>query len=245
MKRSLLSKRLLRKIRRPRISRRTAIIGGISGVILVWLIATFPDITSLRRRVPERTALMTQRLDEAERAGKPLKLHQQWVSIGAMSPHLRRAVIVAEDSNFYTHRGFDFGEMQKAITESISDFSFPRGASTITQQLAKNLYLSESRNPLRKVREALITLGMESILSKERILEIYLNVIEWGDGIFGAAAAAEFYFGATVTSLTPEQAAFLAAIIPSPRGIFNPKLHRERVARRKEVILRRISNNIR
>lgn len=129
-------------------------------------------------------------------------------------------------------------EIQKAIDENIEAGEFRRGASTVTQQLAKNLFLSTAKTPLRKAHEALITWEMENILSKRRILEIYLNVIEWGDGVYGAEAAARHYFNTSAASLTPDQAAFLSAIIPSPRGKYNPATNPRRVQRRKRIILR-------
>jgi monofunctional biosynthetic peptidoglycan transglycosylase len=168
-----------------------------------------------------------------------------------------RAVLAGEDSNFATHDGFDYEAIQKAWDQAQRDAakeakqqgedesswipampSFKRGASTISQQLAKNLYLSTERSFVRKAREAAITYFMEKNLSKRRILEIYLNVIEWGDGIYGAEAAAQTYFHKPAANLTAQEAAFLSAIIPNPRTEFNPQLNPRRVARRQRIIAR-------
>lgn len=155
-----------------------------------------------------------------------------------MSRNLVRAVLAGEDSRFFDHSGFDWEEIGKALEKDWNEGKFSRGASTITQQLAKNLFLSTSKNPVRKLHEALITKEMEVILSKRRILEVYLNVIEWGDGIYGAEAAARNYFNTSAAALSADQAAFLSAIIPSPNGAFNPAKHRRRVERRKNLIAR-------
>lgn len=187
---------------------------------------------------PTATALMRQRDEEARARGQtPVRRHT-WVPYERISPHLVRAVLAGEDSRFFEHQGFDWVEIQKAIDENIEAGEFRRGASTVTQQLAKNLFLSTAKTPLRKAHEALITWEMEHILSKRRILEIYLNVIEWGDGIYGAEAAARHYFNISAASLNPDQAAFLSAIIPSPRGKYNPTTNPRRVQRRKRIILR-------
>jgi monofunctional glycosyltransferase len=190
--------------------------------------------------------------------GKEPKRFQIWVSIDQISPNLQKAVLAGEDSHFFEHHGFDWDAIQKAWEEAQKEGekqakeegdydpndwippmpSFKRGASTITQQLAKNLYLSEDRNFLRKGREAAITYFLEQDLSKRRILEIYLNVIEWGDGIYGAEAASRTYFNKSASSLTVNEAAYLSAMIPSPLNVFNPKKNPKRVIRRQKVILR-------
>ncbi len=160
---------------------------------------------------PSTTAFMDRYLE------KPgAKLRHTWVSYGRISEHLKRAVIAAEDAKFLDHEGFDWEAITKAIQKNESRGKVVAGASTITQQLAKNLFLSGSRSWLRKGQEAAITWMMERTLSKRRILEIYLNVAEWGEGIFGAEAAARHHFGVPAAALTPEQAAWLAAILPSP-----------------------------
>ncbi|HWM42033.1 MAG TPA: monofunctional biosynthetic peptidoglycan transglycosylase [Burkholderiales bacterium] len=161
---------------------------------------------------PSTTAFMDRYLE------KPgAKLRHTWVSYGRISEHLKRAVVAAEDAKFLDHEGFDWEAITKAIQKNESRGKVVAGASTITQQLAKNLFLSGSRSWLRKGQEAAITWMMERTLSKRRILEIYLNVAEWGEGVFGAEAAARHHFGAPAAALTPEQAAWLAAILPSPK----------------------------
>lgn len=187
---------------------------------------------------PASTAMMEQRASEARSKDEEVKRVQMWVPYDRISSNLVRAVLAGEDSRFFDHAGFDWEEMRKALEEDWNRGEFKRGASTITQQLAKNLFLSTSKNPLRKVHEALITKEMEWILGKRRILEIYLNVIEWGDGVYGAEAAARTYFNTSAAGVSADQAAFLSAIIPSPNGAFNPATHKRRVGRRKNLIER-------
>lgn len=189
-----------------------------------------------RNSNPATTALMRQRADEA--GGGQVKREQIWVPYEKISRNVTRAILAGEDSRFFDHSGFDWEEIQKAIERDWEEKEFRRGASTISQQLAKNLFLSTSKNPLRKLHEALITWELEKILGKRRILEIYLNVIEWGDGIYGAEEASRHYFGISAAAVSPDQAAFLSAIIPNPRGTYNPAKHPGRVARRQELIAR-------
>jgi monofunctional biosynthetic peptidoglycan transglycosylase len=174
--------------------------------ILYWL--HFP---------PSSTAFM-ERSREALQAGNPrARLRQQWVPYERISPNLKRAVIAAEDARFLDHEGFDWEMIQKAMVRNEREGRVVAGASTISQQLAKNLFLSGERSWLRKGEEAIITWMLEATLSKRRILELYLNVAEWGEGIFGAEAAARYYFGVPAAALAPAQAAWLAVILPSPR----------------------------
>jgi len=187
---------------------------------------------------PEVTAMMEQRASEAAARGEEMKRAQTWVPYERISPSLVRAVLAGEDSRFFDHAGFDWEEMKIALEKDWNEGKFSRGASTISQQLAKNLFLSTSKNPARKLHEAMITKEMEWILGKRRILEIYLNVIEWGNGIYGAEAAARNYFNTSAASLSSDQAAFLSAIIPSPNGAFNPSKHRHRVERRRNLLVR-------
>src|SRR5262249_39413709 len=187
---------------------------------------------------PSSTALIDQRAAEARSRGEEVKRVQIWVPYDKISRNITRAVLAGEDSRFFDHAGFDWEEMRKALEEDWNRGEFKRGASTISQQLAKNLFLSTSKNPLRKLHEAIITKEMEWILGKRRILEIYLNVIEWGDGVYGAEAASRTYFNTSASALSADQAAFLSAIIPNPNGAFNPTTHRRRVERRKNLIER-------
>lgn len=145
-----------------------------------------------------------------------------WVPYGRIAPCLKQAVLVSEDVNFFSHKGFDFNEIWNSIRESLEEGEFPRGASTITQQLAKNLWLSPSRNPVRKIKEALLARQLEQQLTKRRILEIYLNVVEFGEGIYGAEAASLAYFGKHASHLTEREAALLAASLSRPSK-WNPR----------------------
>ena len=191
-----------------------------------------------KSRNPEVTAMMEQRASQAAARGEEVKRAQTWVPYDRISPNLVRAVLAGEDSRFFDHAGFDWEEIKTALEKDWNEGKFSRGASTISQQLAKNLFLSTSKNPLRKMHEAMITKEMEWFLGKRRILEIYLNVIEWGNGIYGAEAAARNYFNTSAASLSSDQAAFLSAIIPSPNGAFNPSKHRRRVERRRSLLVR-------
>jgi monofunctional biosynthetic peptidoglycan transglycosylase len=143
-------------------------------------------------------------------------VNHRWVPYGSISPSLKLAVLVAEDINFFSHRGFDGGEIRKALAQALEERELPRGASTITQQLAKNLWLSPSRDPLRKTREAILTWQLERALGKRRLLEIYLNVVEFGPGVWGAESASRRYFGKAAADLDDDEAAQLAAGLPSP-----------------------------
>ncbi len=176
-----------------------------------------PDISKLKKENPNKTAFMEYREREWKEKGKKLKIQKQWVPLGRMSPYLMKAVLIAEDDKFWSHRGFDIDAIQKALEKDLEQRKFKFGGSTISQQLAKNLYLSPAKNPLRKVKEAIITWRMERTLTKRRILELYLNLVEWGEGVFGAEAASLRYFGKSSSDLGPEEAARLAAVLPNPR----------------------------
>jgi monofunctional biosynthetic peptidoglycan transglycosylase len=180
------------------------------GALYVW--CSIPDVAYLADENPETTAFIELRRDEAEDAGKKLELEWRWVPMHKISVYLRRAVVYAEDIHFYEHDGVDWGAIEKA-----AEGDFARGGSTITQQVAKNLYLSPSRSPVRKLRELLIAYRLEDDLDKHRILELYLNIAEWGDGVFGAEAASRHWFHHSAASLTPLEAARLAVALPNPR----------------------------
>jgi monofunctional glycosyltransferase len=166
---------------------------------------------------PPSSAFMQSRLHAMRQQNPKAALKHQWVPYERISPHLKRAVVAAEDARFLDHEGFDWEAIHKALAKNDQHGRIVAGASTISQQLAKNLFLSGSRSWLRKGQEALITWMMERIMSKRRILELYLNVAEWGDGVFGAEAAARHHFGVSAVALSAEQGAWLAAILPSPR----------------------------
>jgi monofunctional glycosyltransferase len=203
---------------------------------------SLPNVTlqELESVNPRRTALMMQREREALESGKPFREQQFWVSLSSISPHLVHAVIVSEDGTFYENGGVDWFEVEESIEKNLEEGKAARGGSTISQQLSKNLFLSTSKDPLRKLKELVITLRMEKVLSKERILEIYLNVIEWGNGVFGAEAASRKYFGKPASALTREEAARMAAVIPSPLR-HRPNQASEYVERRASRILERMT----
>ena len=166
---------------------------------------------------PRQTAFMAQRLAELREKNPSATIRYQWVPYARISPSLKRAVIAAEDAKFLEHEGFDWEGIAKAREKNLKKGRVVAGGSTITQQLAKNLFLSPSKSYLRKGQEALIAAMMEAILPKQRILELYLNVIEWGNGVFGAEAAARRYYNTSAANLSAEASARLASMIPSPR----------------------------
>ena len=170
----------------------------------------------------------------------PLRLQQQWVPYGRISPNLKRALIAAEDSKFLDHEGFDWDGIQNAYEKNLKKGKIVAGGSTISQQLAKNLFLSKSRNPLRKLEEAAITVMLEGMMSKRRIFEIYLNVIEWGDGVFGAEMAARHYYQTSASGLSAGQAARLAAMVPSPR-YYDRRRNARGLERKTPIILARMN----
>ena len=210
---------------------------------LIWLI-TLPDVAALRTVNPTTTALMEARETQAEAHGERLGRHWVWVPLSRVSPHLRRAVVIAEDASFFTHEGFDWEGMKDAALYDLEKGALKRGGSTITQQLAKNLYLSSERSVFRKAQEALITRSLEHQLTKERILELYLNVAEWGTGIYGAEAAARHHFRKPAYDLTEDEAAWLAAILPSPRR-YDPLRKTTALVRRYERVLHRMNQGLR
>ena len=204
-----------------------------------YIYLTLPDVRRLRTSNPETTAFMELRDREARSKGLQPRRAHHWVNYGRISGNLKRAVLVSEDAKFWQHEGVDFEQMKESMEINIERGEFARGASTITQQLAKNLYLSPSKNPIRKVRELLIARRLEAELSKQRILELYLNVIEWGDRVYGAEAAARTYFGKAAADLGPQEAALLAAAIVNPR-LLNPGNPTARLRRRQQMIMRRM-----
>lgn len=184
---------------------------------LAWLWLSLPDVEVLRRTTPDTTAYMRLRVREARDQGRRLEIRRRAVALSRIPSHLQDAVRVAEDAAFYGHAGVDWYEVRRALVESIRELEPPRGASTITQQLSRNLFLSPDRTPWRKLREALLAVKLERALAKDRIFELYLNSIELGNGIFGVDAASRHYFRVPVSALTPEQSVELAATIPAPR----------------------------
>jgi monofunctional biosynthetic peptidoglycan transglycosylase len=209
------------------------------GLLLVfeWATLPFADIERLKTENPSETAFMRQQEEAARAEGRPFKKMQRWVSLRQIPQVAIDAVIVAEDGTFWSHGGFDWFEFRESLLRNIREFRFARGASTITQQLVKNLYLSSSKDPLRKAKEWILTWKMERTLSKARIVELYLNVIEWGNGVYGIEAAARYYFQKSVTELTREESARLAAIIPNPKRY---RVDSQYVLRRTRLILSRM-----
>lgn len=188
---------------------------------------------------PEMTSFMDLRLEQMREKNPQATLKQQWQPYERISIQLKRAVVAAEDDKFIDHEGFDWEGMQKAMEKNERKGRIVAGGSTISQQLAKNLFLSASKTPWRKIQEAIITLMLETIWDKRRILEVYLNVVEWGDGIFGAEAAARHYFGTSAAHLGPEQAARLAVMLPAPRR-FGRNPYSAYLNRRTQLILGRM-----
>jgi len=199
---------------------------------LLW-----PDVSRLAKERPAKSAFMEYRERQWQSEGLRKRVRQEWVPLARISPYLVKAVIIAEDDKFWSHEGFDFEAMQEALEKDLRKKRFRAGGSTISQQLAKNLYLSPSRNPIRKLKEAILTWRLERNLSKRRIIELYLNVAEWGDGIFGIEAASRHYFGKGAAALTPREAARLAVVLPSPLR-YNPVGSGRYVEKRAETILR-------
>ncbi len=199
--------------------------------------ATLPDVRPLARSWPATTAFMERRKAELARRGESPLLEWTPVPLSRISPELQRAVVVAEDARFFEHEGVDWEAMRGAMAKDWEKGKLKVGGSTITQQLAKNLYLSPARTPWRKLRELAIARRLERELPKKRILELYLNLIEFGRRTFGVEAAARRYFGESAKDLSREQAATLAATIPSPR-IYDLRRHPDRVKRRAERILK-------
>jgi monofunctional biosynthetic peptidoglycan transglycosylase len=195
----------------------------------------YPDLSSLERKNPGRTAFMRHAEEAAQRKGKKLVVRQVWVPLAGISKYLVNAVIIAEDDKFWRHEGFDFEAMKEAIEKDLKAGRLKYGGSTITQQLVKNLYLSPSKNPMRKLKEAILAWRLERELSKRRILELYLNVVEWGEGIFGIEAASRHYYGKPASELSPEEAARLAAVLPNPRR-FSPVGQSRYVENRARII---------
>ncbi|MGH9316194.1 MAG: monofunctional biosynthetic peptidoglycan transglycosylase [Thermoanaerobaculia bacterium] len=199
--------------------------------------ATLPDVEPLKASFPGTTAFMEQRKASLARRGESTRLEWTPAPLSRISPALRRAVVAAEDPRFYQHDGVDWEAVRGALEKDWERRRLRLGASTITQQLAKNLYLSPARTPWRKLREWAITRRLEKALTKKRILELYLNVVEFGPRTYGAEAAAQRYFGKSAAGLSPLEAATLAAIIPSPR-LYDPVRYPARVSRRARRILR-------
>jgi monofunctional biosynthetic peptidoglycan transglycosylase len=211
----------------------------VAAIALLWLAWIAAHIGWYRFYPPRETAFMAQRMDEARTKNPKVALQYRWVPYARISPQLKRAMIAAEDAKFIEHGGFDWEGIENALEKNRKKGQVVAGGSTITQQLAKNLFLSPAKNYSRKAQEAVVTVLLEAILPKQRIFELYLNVIEWGNGVFGAEAAAQRYFGVTAAQLSAEQAARLAAMAPSPR-LFERRPDSAYLAGRVATILARM-----
>jgi monofunctional glycosyltransferase len=209
--------------------------------IILFQIAFLPygDIRELKTKNPGETAFMREFADRAKKEHRPFLKKQNWIMFKSIPQDAIDAVVVAEDGTFWRHEGFDWFEFKESIEKNFEEGRAARGASTITQQLVKNLYLSPSKNPLRKLKEWILTWYIEQQLSKSRILEIYLNVIEWGDGVYGIGAASQYYFDKPATDLNRDECTRLAAIIPSPRK-HRADVDSKYVLRRSQLILERM-----
>lgn len=216
-----------------------AIVLAVAIVALSWMRAqTFP-VAALATRVPARTALMRERQREARAAGRRFRADRRWVPYARIAPVLRRAVLVAEDDAFFAHGGLDWSELGAAAREDLKKRRIVRGGSTITQQLAKNLFLGDARTPFRKLTEMFLAFRLEGALTKRRIFELYLNTIEWGDGIYGVEAASRRYFHVEASDLNPRQAVLLAAVIINPHR-YTPIHPGRRIERRARMIADRL-----
>jgi monofunctional glycosyltransferase len=201
------------------------------------------DIKQYENKNPAKTAIMKYRERQWKDKKRAVRIRQQWVSLGSVSSEARRAVVVAEDAKFWQHDGFDFEAMRKAMEKDLKKRKIAVGASTITMQVAKNMFLSPSKTPVRKINEAILTWRMERTLSKKRIFELYLNIAEWGDGIFGIEAASRKYFNHPAAVLNKREASLLAAVLPNPIK-FNPLSGSRFVERRSRLIYRAIGGDI-
>jgi monofunctional biosynthetic peptidoglycan transglycosylase len=220
---------------------RNVVLLVVAGLVafVAWKAWAWPDVPALAHRNPTTTTFIERYRDGQRAAGRDARVQRVWAPYAAIAPGLKRAVLVAEDITFFSHHGFDLGELRIAVTQALEDGDLPRGASTITQQLAKNLWLSPSRNPLRKVEEAILTWQLERRLPKRRILELYLNVVEFSPGVYGAEAASRRYFGKAASDLTDDEGAALAACLPSP-STWHPGSTRPGYRRHVESIKRRM-----
>ena len=229
--------------------RRVLVVAAIATALALGAVVTFvgvagisaslPDVAVLERRAPAHTSLMRRRVAEARSHGRALRIDQRWIPYERIAPLLRRAVLIAEDDAFFSHGGLDWDEMRASMRRNLEAGRVVRGGSTITQQLARNIYLGNERTVTRKLREIMLARRIERALTKRRIFELYLNLIEWGDGIFGIEAAAQRHFGVSASALDVRQSALLASVIINPRR-FDPAHPNRRIERRARMILGRM-----
>jgi monofunctional biosynthetic peptidoglycan transglycosylase len=208
------------------------------GGLLFWL--TLPDVAWLIKENPRETAMMKFRAGQAKQKGQKARRLWKRVPLSRISPYLIQAVLIAEDDKFFEHEGFDWASMRKALEANIEKKRVRRGGSTITQQLAKNLFLNPEQTIWRKLREAAIAMALERELSKKRILELYLNLIEWGDYIYGAEAASQVYFQCPAAALSLSQAIRLASVLPNPHRFSALDNGNQRMNRKRKIIAERM-----
>jgi monofunctional biosynthetic peptidoglycan transglycosylase len=216
----------------------------IGSLLVVWIgwavLSSLRDVSDLKTANPDETALMKYRAEEARLKGRKPQRQQVWTPLAKISPYLIQAVLISEDDKFFQHEGFDWEGIKTAMERNMERKQFSRGGSTITQQLAKNLYLSPSKNPVRKIREAVLAVQMEKVLSKKRILELYLNVIEWGDGVYGIGAASRRYFSKSAAELSIEESIRLASVLPNPIRYSPIKDSNKRMNNSRQVLAERM-----
>jgi len=220
----------------------------VPAALILFLIAdsaicfVYPSVSVLKKENPDKTSFMKYREKEWAEQGLQKEITKKWIPLKKISPYVIKAVIIAEDDKFWKHDGFDYAAMEQALKKDIRKREFKAGGSTISQQLAKNLFLTPAKNPVRKIKEAIYTWRLEHTLSKKRIVELYLNVAEWGDGIFGIEAAARHHYGKHASALTAEEAARLASVLPNPRKFIptgNSKYVRYRSASIYRIMVQR------
>lgn len=211
-------------------------------LLLLYQVWIFAHVLWWIKYNPSTSAFMETRLEAMQDTNPDAKLQFQWIPYAKISNNLKRALVASEDANFVDHEGFDWDGIQKAYEKDIKKGKIVAGGSTISQQLAKNLFLSGKRSPFRKIEEAAITVMMEAVMDKQRIFEIYLNVIEWGNGVFGAEAAARHYYHISASQLSAAQAAKLAAMVPNPR-FYDKHFNAPGLARKTGIIMRRMNSS--
>ena len=217
----------------------SVILGSLLLVVLAYQLWLLAHVWWWVVHKPENSAFMEQRLEVLQEKNPDAELRHRWVAYNQISPHLKRALIASEDAKFLDHEGFDWEGIQTAWEKNLKKGKVVAGGSTISQQLAKNLFLSGKRTPWRKLEEAVITVMMEQMMSKRRIFEIYLNVIEWGNGVFGAEAASRHYYRKSARNLSPAEAAKMAAMVPNPR-FYDTHRQDRRLLRKARIIQRRM-----
>ncbi len=218
------------------------IVVGIFLLVDIGRYVFYPDVNELKNTNPIPSSFMQYRMEQWKDEGLDKQITQKWVKLKQISPYVIKAVLISEDDKFWKHDGFDTQGLEDAFEKNLKDGKFSAGGSTISQQLSKNLYLNPSKNPIRKIKEAILTYRIENTLSKKRIIEIYLNVAEWGDGIFGIEAAARHYFNKSAKNLTAMEAAKLASVLPNPiiyNPIGNQKTVLKKANRLYKIMLRR------